>query len=124
MITGSREFLMAMGAKDITKASRSPMETGTGGVELYSGIVPKETPICLESEKIMLTDEVGARTGQMTVYTTLAEIKAPAGYARSKLVAYEVYSDGTYYYPDGDMYSKVKAVRYEKNLIEDFEYQE
>lgn len=93
------------------------METGTGGVELYSGIVPKETPICLESEKIMLTDEVGARTGQMTVYTTLAEIKAPAGYARSKLVVYEVYSDG-------DMYSKVKAVRYEKNLIEDFEYQE
>ena len=109
----------------------------------------------------MLTDEVGARTGQMTVYTTLAdvlaeaedgsgkreyinqnigwfetpqpigagvyvlaEIKAPAGYARSKPVAYEVYSDGTYYYPDGDMYGKVKAVRYEKNLIEDFEYQE
>ena len=54
----------------------------------------------------------------------LAEIKAPAGYARSKPVAYEVYSDGTYYYPDGDMYGKVKAVRYEKNLIEDFEYQE
>ena len=109
----------------------------------------------------MLTDEVGARTGQMTVYTTLAdvlaeaedgsgkreyinqnigwfetpqpigagvyvlaELKAPAGYARSKPVAYEVYSDGTYYYPDGDMYGKVKAVRYEKNLIEDFEYQE
>ena len=54
----------------------------------------------------------------------LAEIKAPAGYARSKPVAYEVYSDGTYYYPDGDMYAKVKSVRYEKNLIEDFEYQD
>ena len=164
VITGSREFLMAMGAKDITKAARGRsdiVESGTGVGELYSGTVPKGTPICLESEKIMLTDEVGARTGQMTVYTTLAdvlaeaedgsgkreyinqnigwfetpqpigagvyvlaEIKAPAGYARSKPVAYEVYSDGTYYYPDGDMYGKVKAVRYEKNLIEDFEYQE
>ena len=164
MITGSREFLMAMGAKDITKAARGRsgvVESGTGAGELYSGTVPKGTPICLESERIMLTDEVGARTGQMTVYTTLAdvlaeaedgsgkreyinqnigwfetpqpigagvyvlaEIKAPAGYARSKPVAYEVYSDGTYYYPDGDMYGKVKAVRYEKNLIEDFEYQE
>lgn len=162
VITGTKEFLMGMGAKDITPAAKGRSgvnESGAGAGELYSGTVPKGTPICLESERIMLTDETGARTGQMTVYTTLgdvkaeaedgsgkteyinqnvgwfetpqpvgagvyvlAELKAPAGYARSKPVAYEVYSDGTYYYPDGDMYSKVKAVRYDKNIVEDIEY--
>ena len=112
--------------------------------------MPKGTPVCLEQERIILTDEAGARKGQMTVYTTLndvmaageetaaekravnqntgylvtpqpvgagvyvlAEIKAPDGYARSRPIAYEVYSDKTQYYVDGDMYSKVTAVRYE-----------
>lgn len=41
----------------------------------------------------------------------LAEIKASAGYARSKPVPFEVYSDLTQYYVDGDMYSKVSAIR-------------
>lgn len=44
----------------------------------------------------------------------LAEIKAPDGYARSKPVPFEVYSDQTQYYVDGDMYNKVSAVRYEE----------
>ena len=120
---------------------------------------PKGTPICVESERIMLTDKIGNRTGQMTVYSTmndvevtteenadakeyvnqntgyfvtpqpigagvyvLAEIKAPAGYVRSKPVAYEVYSDKTSYYVDGDMYSKTDAVRYEGNLLTDINY--
>lgn len=52
----------------------------------------------------------------------LAEIKAPAGYVRSKPVAYEVYSDKTSYYVDGDMYSKTDAVRYEGNLLTDINY--
>ncbi len=154
VIQGSREFLMAMGARDITPFAkgRKLVESTAGVGELCSGTVPKGTPICLEREQIMLTDGEGARSGQMTVYTTLndvtaageeigaekrainqnagylvtpqpvgagvyilAEIKAPDGYARSKPVAYEVYSDKTQYYVDGDMYSKVTAVRYEKD---------
>lgn len=155
-IQGTREFLTAMGATDITPAAKgkSVVETAAGPGELCSGKVKKGTPVCVESERIMLTDETGARTGQMTVYTTindvlvagekdaadkvyanqntgyivtpqpigagvyvLAEIKAPDGYARSKPVPFEVYSDKTQYYVDGDMYNKVSAVRYEENLI-------
>lgn len=161
-IEGTREFLMAMGAKDITpieKRNDIPA-AGVAVKEICTGIVPKGTPICVESEQIMLTDQLGNRTGQMTVYTTnndvkvageenaadktyqnqntgyfltpqpvgagvyvLAELKAPNGYARSKPVAYEVYSDKTQYYADGDMYQKVTAVRYEGNLMEDIDYE-
>ena len=49
--------------------------------------------------------------------------KRPAGYARSKPVAIEVYSDETSYYVDGDMYVKVAAVRYEGNLLTDIPYE-
>lgn len=161
-ISGTREFLQAMGAKDIKTAvrGRSIVESGADIDEMCTGIVPKGTPVCLESERIMLTDKLGARTGQMTVYSTrndvkaaseddpnakepinqntgyfvtpqpvgagvyvLGEIKAPAGYARSKPVAYEVYSDKTSYYVDGDMYSKVDAVRYNGNLLTDIDYE-
>lgn len=151
-IQGTREFLMAIGAAGITPVAKgnSAVDLMAGYDELCSGLVKKGTPICVESERIMLMDELGARTGQMTVYTTLndvlvageedpadkvyanqntgyfttpqpigagvyvlAEIKAPDGYARSKPVPFEVYSDQTQYYVDGDMYSKVQAVRYE-----------
>lgn len=160
-IEGTREFLMAMGAKDITpieKRNDIPA-AGVAVKEICTGIVPKGTPICVESEQIMLTDQLGNRTGQMTVYTTnndvkvageenaadkvyanqntgyivtpqpvgagvyvLLELKAPNGYARSKPVAYEVYSDKTQYYVDGDMYQKVSAVRYTGNLMDDIDY--
>ena len=53
----------------------------------------------------------------------LAELKPPAGYARSKPVAIEVYSDETSYYVDGDMYAKVAAVRYKGNLLTDIPYE-
>lgn len=161
-IEGTREFLMGMGAKDITPVNKSSdiPAAGVAVKELCTGIVPKGTPICVESEQIMLTDQLGNRTGQMTVYTTnndvkvageenaadkvyknqntgyfvtpqpvgagvyvLAELKAPNGYARSKPVAYEVYSDKTQYYVDGDMYQKVTAVRYDGNLMEDIDYE-
>ena len=45
----------------------------------------------------------------------LAELKPPAGYARSKPVAIEVYSDKTSYYVDGDMYAKVAGSSHECN---------
>ena len=155
VIQGTKEFLTAMGATDITPAAKGKavVESAAGPGELCSGLVKKGTPICVESERIMLTDEEGARTGQMTVYTTLndvlaageknaadkahanqntgyfitpqpigagvyvlVEIKAPDGYARSKPVPFEVYSDKTQYYVDGDMYNKVSAMRYEDDL--------
>lgn len=155
VIQGTKEFLTAMGATDITPAARgkSVVETAAGSDEIYSGLVKKGTPICVESERIMLTDKEGIRSGQMTVYTTLndvlvagekdaankiyanqntgyfitpqpigagvyvlTEIKAPDGYARSKPVPFEVYSDKTQYYVDGDMYNKVSAVRYDENV--------
>jgi hypothetical protein len=122
--------------------------------KLYTGIVPKGTPVCIESERIDLTDDFGNRTGQMTAWSTnadillddpeitgkkayhnqnvgyfvtsqplgagvyaLVELKPPVGYARSKPVAIEIYSDKTQYYADGDMYAKVTAVREEGNLF-------
>ncbi len=126
---------------------------------LYSGTVPKGTPVCIESERVSLHDESGSRTGQMTVWSTradvkmedpenpgsleyggqnvgyfvtsqpigagvyvLAELKPPIGYVRSRPVAIEVYSDKTTYYADGDMYSKVDAVRYESKLPDEYSY--
>ena len=185
-ISGSKEFLMAMGAteitpvelKDVTGVDITDPETQKGNpvykdltetekqdptmneiYAKYTGIVKKGTPIAVESERINLTDNLGAKTGQMTVYTTLndvemageeepaqksygdqntgyfitpqpigagvyvlAEIKAPDGYARSKPIAYEVYSDKTSYYVDGDMYAKVSAVRQQSNLLDDINY--
>lgn len=52
----------------------------------------------------------------------LVHIKRLLGYVRSKPVAIEVYSDKTTYYADGDMYAKVKAVRYESNLLDEYPY--
>ena len=77
MIEGSMEFLKAMGAHDIKAAARgrSIVETSTGAGETYTGIVPKGTPICVESERIMLTDKIGNRTGQMTVYSTMNDVE-------------------------------------------------
>lgn len=163
MITGSKEFLEAMKARDITPYAkgkdRTLNESMAGSGERYTGIVSKGTPVCIESERVDLYDGNGSRTGQMTVWTTrgdlpmddpetktkledggqnvgyfktsqpigagvyvLAEIKPPSGYARSNPVAIEVYSDGTTYYVDGDMYAKVDAVRYESKTTDGYPY--
>ena len=163
-IVGSKEFLEAMGATDLqisTGRARTPIvESQEDTGHTYTGLVRKGTPVCVESERIDLSDDFGKKTGQMTVWSTkadvkmddpvtgelkdygdqnigyfktsqpvsagvyvLAEIKPPAGYARSKPVAIEVYSDETSYYVDGDMYAKVAAVRYEGNLLTDIPYE-
>ncbi len=163
VITGTKEFLEAMKAKELTpykRRGKTPInESMAAPGELYSGVVPKGTPVCIESERISLYDGYGSRTGQMTAWTTradiemddaetqsrleyggqnvgyfrtsqpigagvyvLAELKPPMGYARSKPVAIEVYSDRTTYYADGDMYTKVEAVRYESNLLDEYPY--
>lgn len=139
-IEGSKEFLVAMGARDITQA-------GT----LFSGIVPEGTPVCKESEQVVLTDDKGNRTGQFEAFTTtrdglqaqeedqtktsyqdqntgylmtpqplgagtyvLCEVKPPAGYVRTKPVAIEIYSDKTTYYLDGNRDSRVTAAVYDE----------
>ena len=163
-IVGSKEFLEAMGATDLqisTGRARTPIvESQEDTGHTYTGLVRKGTPVCVESERIDLSDDFGKKTGQMTVWSAkadvkmddpvtgelkdygdqnvgyfktsqpvsagvyvLAEIKPPAGYARSKPVAIEVYSDETSYYVDGDMYAKVAAVRYDGNLLTDIPYE-
>ena len=66
LIKGSREFLEAMGAKEITMAARAL--PGIGG--LWTGIVEAGTPVCRESEQIIMTNANGRRTGGFEAYTT------------------------------------------------------
>ena len=65
-ITGTYEFLKAMGADNIKPYTKIFGEE----TNQFSGTVPAGTPVCLESEQIILYDETGAKTGDMTVYTT------------------------------------------------------
>jgi hypothetical protein len=138
-IEGSKEFLEAMGARNIT-------QEGTA----WKGTIPAGTPICRESEQVILTDQEGRRTGQFEVFTTtrdglqaqeenpaslsyqdqnvgylttpqplgagtyvLCEVKPPAGYVRTKPVAIEIYSDQTTYYLEGNRDNRVAAAIYE-----------
>jgi hypothetical protein len=138
-IEGSKEFLEAMGAKNIAMEGN-----------VWKGTVPAGTPICKESEQVILTDQEGRRTGQFETLTTtrdglqaqeedltktsyqdqntgylitpqplgagtyvLCEIKPPAGYVRTEPVAIEIYSDKTTYYLDGNRDSRVAAAIYE-----------
>lgn len=66
LIKGSREFLEAMGAEEITRAARELPETGG----LWTGIVAAGTPACSEREQIILLDAKGRRTGKFEAYTT------------------------------------------------------
>ena len=69
-ITGTYEFLKAMGADNIKPYTKIFGEE----TNQFSGTVPAGTPVCLESEQIILYDETGAKTGDMTVYTTTNDI--------------------------------------------------
>ncbi|WP_349944904.1 SpaA isopeptide-forming pilin-related protein [Lacrimispora sp. BS-2] len=138
-IEGSKEFLEAMGARDIALEGNA-----------WKGTVPAGTPICKESEQVILTDQEGRRTGQFEAFTTirdglqaqeddpagvsyqdqnvgylttpqplgagtyvLCEVKPPAGYVRTKPVAIEIYSDRTTYYLDENRDNRVAAAIYE-----------
>ena len=147
-ISGSKEFLEAMNARNI-----EPVMRGSVGLdELYTGIVAAGTPVCVEDEQIVMEDYLGKKTGKFKVYSTLgdlntmneednnksykdqnvgylitpqplgagvyvlAETKAPNGYAKTKPIAVEVYSDGVNYYMNGLMDSKVESTIYKGNL--------
>lgn len=86
-ITGSREFLEAMKAREITPYMRRTAlnESMEDPGHLYSGIVPKGTPVCIESERVSLYDGFGERTGQMTVWSTRADVKMDDPETQSRL---------------------------------------
>ena len=148
-IKGSREFLEAMGASEITRAARGLPEPGG----LWTGIVAAGTPICSEREQIVMVDAKGRRTGEFEAYTTtrdgvqaeeenpaelswqdqntgylmtpqplgagtyvLCEMRPPSGYARTKPIAIEIYSDKISYYLNGSRDSRVTAAVYEDGI--------
>ena len=77
-LTGSEEFLKAMGASDIKPLQRGE-KTAADGKEsgpgtLYSGTVPAGTPICKEEDKIILSDAEGNQVGQFEAFSTVNDI--------------------------------------------------
>ncbi|WP_312427789.1 SpaA isopeptide-forming pilin-related protein [Lacrimispora sp.] len=74
-IEGSKEFLEAMGAKNIALEGYA-----------WKGTVPAGTPICKESEQVVLMDQEGRRTGQFEALTTTRDGLLPveAGHAGAK----------------------------------------
>ena len=156
MISGSREFLEAMGASYITTMSRGNIVTSflnrkgkekddsKGPGNLYTGLVPEGTPVCKEEDQIFMPNTYGTRIGEFQAFTTtgnyslegtygdqnagyletprpleagtyvLAEVKAPAGYTRTKPVAIEIYSDKVAYYKEGDRQEHVLAAIHDK----------
>ena len=167
-ICGSKDFLTAMGAEDIRPILRGRglwnrlRSLLTGSREdaadntdtdvtdsdtktLYTGVVPAGTPVCEESQQILLGDRFGLQIGMMKAFVTvrdgrmeesskdqlqtvgylqtpqplsagtyvLCEMKAPKGYARSKPVALEIYSDQITYYQNGDKDARVLSAVYE-----------
>lgn len=80
-ISGTKEFLEAMGAANITPQQRraswidriTGKEYGPGN--LYTGVIPAGTPICEESEKIVLGDSYGTQTVAFKSYSTVLDGK-------------------------------------------------
>ena len=77
-VTASREFLEAMGAKKIAPVdlktlipSKYPWKAPYTGK--YTGIIPAETPICSETDQVVMQDAFGTRTGTFRVYSTLQD---------------------------------------------------
>lgn len=90
MITGTREFLEAMKARDITPYAKGKQrstlnESMAEAGELCTGIVSKGTPVCIESERVDLYDGDGRRTGQMTVWTTRGDLPMDDPETQTKL---------------------------------------
>ena len=64
VIAGSRQFLEAMGAENITPFARTWGGLQTVGTSFY-GTVPAGTPICREKDMIVFHDETGIQTGKL-----------------------------------------------------------
>lgn len=124
VIEGSKEFLEAMGAEKLQPMAKGA-QSGVGVGMSYTGTVKKGTPVCVESERVIMTDYFGDRTGQMTAFTTLNDVYVEKengsgmGYANQNtgyLVTPQPVGAGTYALleikaPDG--YARSKPVCYE-----------
>lgn len=146
LIYGSKLFLQAMGASDITPFRKFVGDFRNPGAGVcYSGFVPAGTPICKEEDFVLFYDEQGIQEsvfeGLSTVknctdlgilQTTgffetpnpieagayiLAELQAPDGYVRTKPIAVEVYSDSVIYYPNGGKKGQT-ALRYGEQRLD------
>ena len=144
VISGSKPFLEAMGAKNVTSFARIDQKKSLGIGIMYTGMVSKGTPICHEENVVIFYDDQGNQKGSFSSISTeadlenpeimqvvgyvetpdpievgvyvLAELKAPAGYVRSKPIPIEVYSDQVRYYLNGE--EKVNASIF-NNMPED-----
>lgn len=68
VITGSKGFLEAMKARNITSLAR-----GKEAGQLYSGIVPSGTPVCKEEDQILQADVNGRKTGDFKAQWTVRD---------------------------------------------------
>lgn len=68
-IRGSKEFLTAMGAADIRPVLRGAVFAEAE----YTGVVSAGTPVCKESEQILLGDRFGLQTGVMKAFATVRD---------------------------------------------------
>ena len=59
-----------MGANNITPFARPSLPWQVPYNGKYYGTVPAGTPVCKESEMIIMTDASGEKTGQFKAYTT------------------------------------------------------
>ena len=80
VLTGSEEFLKAMGASGIQplhrkktdKPSSDSEEAGPG--TLHSGTVKAGTPVCKEQDQIVLSDSQGNLVGQFKAFSTVSDV--------------------------------------------------
>ena len=73
VITGSREFLEAMGAVDINTRARGIFDPDLEKDALWYGTVPEGTPVCKEAEQIVLSDTEGNKTGEFHAFSTMCD---------------------------------------------------
>lgn len=154
-VAGSRNFLESMGALDIRPVKRTgqgqkrsfwasikafflPGETEAGAGETYTGRIPAGTPICEETDQIVLGKDNGDPAAIYKSYSTIldgkmqtvgyvetpqplgagvyviAEAKAPSGYVRTKPIAVEIYSDKVTYYKEGNKDERILTAIYDQ----------
>lgn len=73
VISGSKAFLEAMGAKDMHTLARGIPDPDIAKGALWYGTVPEGTPVCREVEQIVLQDENGNKTGEFRAFTTMRD---------------------------------------------------
>lgn len=74
VIAGSREFLEAMGAENITPTARLSYLWDPPYKGKYYGTVGAGTPICREEEQVILTDDRGKKTGRFRAFSATADV--------------------------------------------------